>query len=309
VINFLKNIVQFILASIIGYVLLLIVWGEFMPRPLKKNLFNNIGGYGHTFSRLKEIKKLTNVDILFLGSSHTYRTFDNRFFEIEGLKIFNLGTNAQTAIQTEVLLERHLKRLKPKIVIYEVYPGNLSSDGIESAINILNNDKIDFNALKMALSYNHIKTYNALIFSIYSDLINKKIKYKEPNKKYGDTYISGGYVEKELKLFAYKKHKKRAWILDEKQIKLFEKNIELIKTTGAKLILVQAPITKNLYNAYSNNDYYDSLISTYGDYYNFNKIITIDDSLHFYDHHHLNQKGVELFNKKFIDDLGDKIKP
>lgn len=308
-INFLKNIVQFILASIIGYVLLLIVWGEFMPRPLKKNLFNNIGGYGHTFSRLKEIKKLTNVDILFLGSSHTYRTFDNRIFEIEGLKIFNLGTNAQTAIQTEVLLERHLKRLNPKIVIYEVYPGNLTSDGIESAINILNNDKIDFEALKMTLSYNHIKTYNALIFSIYSDLINKKIKYKEPNKKYGDTYISGGYVEKELKLFAYKKHKKRAWILEEKQIKSFEKNIELIKATGAKLILVQAPITKNLYNAYSNNDYYDSLISTYGDYYNFNKIITIDDSLHFYDHHHLNKKGVELFNKKFIDDLGDKIKP
>lgn len=308
-VKFVKNTIQFISISIIGYVILLVIWGEILPRPLKKNLFSNIGGYGHTFSRLNEVKKISNVDVLFLGSSHAYRAFDNRIFEKAGLKTFNLGSNAQTAIQTGVLLNRYLKHLNPKIVIYEVYPGNLSSDGIESAINIINNDKIDFDALKMALSYNHIKTYNALLFSIYSDLTGRKKCYKESIKRYEDTYIHGGYVEKKLKYFGYKTHKKAKWILNEKQLQTFNNNIKKIKSTRAKIILLQAPITNSLYNAHTNNDYYDSLVSSYGEYYNFNKMITVDDSLHFYDHHHLNQIGVEFFNEKLIEFLGEQLKP
>ena len=37
------------------------------------------------------------------------------------------------------------------------------------------------------------------------------------------------------------------------------------------------------------------------EYYNFNNIMEVDDSLHFYDAHHLNQDGVELFNEKLIE--------
>ncbi len=34
---------------------------------------------------------------------------------------------------------------------------------------------------------------------------------------------------------------------------------------------------------------------------NFNKLMKLDDSLCFYDKDHLNQKGVVLFNEKFIE--------
>jgi len=37
-----------------------------------------------------------------------------------------------------------------------------------------------------------------------------------------------------------------------------------------------------------------------GNYYNFNEMINLVDTLHFYDSHHLNQKGVRLFNEKII---------
>ena len=46
-------------------------------------------------------------------------------------------------------------------------------------------------------------------------------------------------------------------------------------------------------------------MQNYSSYYNFNTLIKLDDSLHFYDPHHLNQLGVETFNAELIDLLID----
>ena len=43
----------------------------------------------------------------------------------------------------------------------------------------------------------------------------------------------------------------------------------------------------------------------YSEYYNFNEIITLNDTLYFYDSHHLNQDGVNIFNKKLIELLNE----
>jgi len=308
VITFFRNIIHFVLVSVIGYIILLILWGEVVPRPLKKNLFNNIGGYGHTHARLKEIKTTSNIDVLFLGSSHTYRSFDTRIFDKHEIKSFNLGTNAQKAHQTNILLKRYLKKIKPKVVIYEVYPGNLSGDGVESTINIINNDNIDLNIVKLAFKQNNLKIYNALVFSVYYDVIQKKINYKQPKKSYDDVYINGGFVQKNIKYFKNISHKKSEWIIDRQQLKIFEENIKIIKENNIKLILVQAPITKNFYNSHSNNQYYDSIMNSLGNYYNFNKLMSVNDSLHFYDYHHLNQNGVNIFNEKMIKILGNQLR-
>lgn len=44
----------------------------------------------------------------------------------------------------------------------------------------------------------------------------------------------------------------------------------------------------------------------YGEYYDFNGLPELDDSLHFYDNVHLNQEGVEIFNKIVIEILFGK---
>ena len=82
-------------------------------------------------------RKIKNVDVLFLGSSHAYRGFDPRIFRKRGYSSFNLGSSAQTPSQTKVWLKRYLKHLNPKIVIYEVYPGTFSSDGIEASLDLV----------------------------------------------------------------------------------------------------------------------------------------------------------------------------
>ena len=82
------------------------------------------------FTRLKEVKTVKNVDILFLGSSHTYRGFDTSIFHDCGYSAFNLGSSSQTPIQTLTLANRYLKQLNPKLVVLEVYPGNFTGDGV-----------------------------------------------------------------------------------------------------------------------------------------------------------------------------------
>jgi hypothetical protein len=91
--------------------------------------------------------------------------------------------------------------------------------------------------------------------------------------------------------------------INPKQLEALEKAIELIKSQGRDIVLVQAPTTATQYGSILNNTMFDSLMSRQGYYKNYNQILALNDSLHFYDSHHLNQAGVKIFNTKFIEDL------
>ena len=91
-----------------------------------------------------------------------------------------------------------------------------------------------------------------------------------------------------------------------KQLKLFEEILLMLRSKKIKVVLVYVPIPKPNFDSYTNNMYFDTLMSKYSEYYNFNRIISLNDSLHFFDSHHLNQKGVELFNKKLIRLIDEK---
>lgn len=298
------SIVKFIVFFSFSYILLLVLWGEIMPhKELKKNLNYKIGSYGHLYSRIQEIKHRQYADILFIGSSHCYRGFDVRIFRENGLSSFNLGSSRQTPMQTKVLLKRHLDEISPKLVIYEVSSGAFSGDGVESSLDIIANDRNDLHSITMALSQNHIKVYNALIYGLYSDIFGRNRGYAENIKKGDDRYIAGGFVEKELKFFDYEKHTPSKIVVEDKQLQSFRMVIDFFKEREIPYILVQAPITRSRYLSYSNNKMFDTLMRSFGVYYNFNEIICLDDCLCFYDSHHLNQYGVKLFNEKLIEIL------
>jgi hypothetical protein len=61
-----------------------------------------------------------------------------------------------------------------------------------------------------------------------------------------------------------------------------------------------------MYKSFSNNDEFEDKIEKYGVYYNFNELIELDDRLHFYNAHHLNQNGVEIFNTKLLEILSQE---
>src|SRR5690606_34083464 len=80
----------------------------------------------------------------------------------------------------------------------------------------------------------------------------------------------------------------------------FERILAMLKNGGFEFVLVQAPITPGLYQSYSNNDATDKYFKTTGKYYNFNEILSLSETAHFYDLHHLNQTGVNIFDTELI---------
>jgi hypothetical protein len=296
--RFIKSIFLFGLIFIGIYCIGVFIHGTFMP---KANPFKS--SYGHLNARLQEVKNFKNVDILFGGASRSYRGFDTRIFQEHGYYTFNLGSSSQTPLQTNLLLKRYSEALGPKLVILEVNPGIFSSDGVESALDVINNDKVDVELIKMVLTINHFKTYRNLIYALERDLFKINLNYHQPIKQGEDTYISGGYVERERerKLFnASGNIQKIKWEPNKKQLAAFDEIISSLKEQNIDYILVSAPSAYVDYNSYINRSDFTALMEIYGEYYDFNKIVDMDDSLHFYDASHLNQNGVDIFDEKLI---------
>jgi len=299
--KFLRNIFLFIAFTVLFYPVMLIVWGEFAPAKLKKNLNYRIGSHGHMYTRLKELKATENPDILVVGSSTVYRGYDPRIFEKHGIKLFNLGSSAQTPIQTQYLLEKYLLQVKPKLLVYDVSPLVFSIDGIESSLDLIANDEFNTDLVYMAFNVNHLKVYNTLIFAKYVDLFNRKKEFKEDIKRRVDTYITGGFVERELSFNTNENYESLNWAFNRHQFKRFEDIIAFLKSSDIQFFLVQSPISPSFYHAHLNNDEFDDYMLRHGEYMNFNQIINLDDSLHFYDAFHLNQNGVEKYNHSLIE--------
>lgn len=298
--KFIISIFKFIFFIILFYIGFIILWGDLSP--LKKNLNYKIGPGGHTYTRLKEVKNTKDVDLLFLGSSHTYRGFDTRIFNELGYKSFNLGTNSQTPIQTEFLLNRYLDSLNPKIIVFEVCPFVFSLDGVESTLEIISNDYINFETIKMALKQNHLKIYNTLIYGLYREtLYDDKNNYSESRERNNDTYIDGGFVEITHKPYRRHQFEQQKWKYNKDQFVSFKNIVDLIDRKKIKLVLIQAPVTSDLYNSYQNNNEFDLEMRKYGVYYNHNEMLQLNDTMHFFDFHHLNKNGIKIFNASLLD--------
>ncbi len=304
--KFALNLFSFFLFSFVFYLIALLVWGSYAPQLLKPNLDYRVGSNGHMFSRLAEVKKTKDVDILFLGSSHTYRGFDTRIFSKAEWKSFNLGSSSQTPLQTSVLLDRYLAQLNPKTVIYEVYPETFIIDGVESSLGLIANDKNDWYSFKMTLKINNIKTYNTFLYGSMRDLFILNKSYHEPVMKDNDTYIPGGFVQRDIDYYKPIDFDKTKISINKKQLESFHQIIALLKRKDIDVILVYAPISTAKYKSYSNNLYFDSIMESYSEYYNFNEMIHLNDSTDFYDADHMNQFGVEKFNIKLIEILNKR---
>ncbi|MEA3448032.1 MAG: hypothetical protein U9Q98_06230 [Bacteroidota bacterium] len=254
------------------------------------------------YTRMQEVKNVHQPDILILGSSHAYRGFDVRIFEQAGYKTFNMGSSSQTPVQTLLLLKRYLNDINPGFVIFEVSPDVLASDGVESAVDVIANDKNDFRSLLMAFKINNVKVYNTLLYAFMNDLFNVNKNFEEPlvKPKRKDTYIPGGYVEKKMKYYTSKTKPKKTFEFKDMQLEAFKKNIADLKREKIEYILVYTPVANDLYTSFTNVETFDSIMHTHGDYYNFNEIMQLTDTLHFYDSQHLNQTGVREFNNRLL---------
>jgi hypothetical protein len=307
--RFVGRSLLFLLFAACCYVFLLVGWQELgiLKKTVRKNMRYRIGEYGHTYSRMQELDTTKGIDLLFIGSSHAYRGFDTRLFDVKGIRSFNMGSSSQTPKQTVHLLQKYWAQLQPKAVVFEVYPlSTFELDGTEAALDIISNSKVDRYALRMALEVNQLSVYNTLIYTTYSQLFTQDAHFVEPMHKNHDTYISGGYVEKDMwqNKNETNEEEKRWQVLSEQQ-KAFDEIIRFFEAKGIPFLLVWAPINSKRYQSYQNNNEMDSIFASKGNYLNYNQRLNLNDSLDFYDVDHLNLNGVNVFNCALIEQLDD----
>lgn len=270
--------------------------------PMKGNLKLVRGGFGHLYSRLLEADSIHDIDILFLGSSHTYRGFDTELFNLNGVSSFNLGSSGQTPDVTYLLLKEYINKINPKRVIYEVYPKTIFNQSIGSRIDLISNTKPTYFGF-LELSDIGMDEINSAILRFWNnifseDLIEKKVKGS-------DYYRPGGYVKNNSIRNNFNFDKECLSLeLNNPGFLYFKKNLELIKSLGIEVILVFAPIPGDTYNRYYQMDRVDSIFDNQGlRYINYNSM-SLNDTLHFKDDDHLNHDGVQLFNRNLMIDLG-----
>ena len=257
------------------------------------------------FNRIKEIQDYQNSDLLFLGSSHSYRSFDTRVFQKHGITSFNLGSSSQTPMQTEVLLKEYLDMINPKLIIYEICPKELESDGIESTTDLISNNHIGFDICWLALKTGNVRVINTLIYALFQEYFyHIRDSFSEDIVKGVDCYVSGGFVEKmEYTTFENDFNlTPRNYMIRSCQLKSFEHCIEMIKNRNIPLLLVTAPVPRTTYESRLNQEEFNKIISSYGQYIDFNMILHLDDTC-FYDSNHLAQPGVVVFDECMIQVL------
>ncbi len=305
--NFLKNIILFSLFFSITYISGVFIFGHFIDNEYKTNLKYSRGYYGHLYSRIHNIKDYKNIDILFLGSSHTYRGFDTRIFKKQNIITFNLGSSAQTPIQSLTLVKRYINELNPKLIIMEVFPSTFSIDGVESALDIISNTDPTIGYLDMIFKTKSFKVFNTYLYAYTKSLLPINNNFLEPKIIDKDTYIDGGFVQREIE-FNSSTQKEitclNQYKYNDNQLDALHDIVDFAKENNTKIAFVYAPVSKNKTQEYNNHELPDSIYASFNiPYINFRELKGINDSIHFYDSHHLNQNGVTIFNDTLIQEL------
>ena len=279
----------------------------------------NPGGSHQTLARFREADQSDPVDVVFLGSSHAYRGFDPRRFEAIGLKSCNLGSSSQTPLNTLTVLERQIKHLQPRLVIYALHQSALSIDGMESFYDLLANTPLDYSMVKMAWRTQQPQAWPALISTAVRNIRFPFEEAKQlPSVLRSETYLKGGYIECKQEFPAERfdrlnKYRYGQWSygLSNVQLGYFQECIQMIKDSGANLVVCSYPIpkeTRGIIADYEvNQKKIASLLAGIGVHFvDFNETMTLDTRTHYFDELHLNQVGVEKFNESLITWLKNK---
>lgn len=293
------RISTFVPLAAVGYLLLICLMGDL---GWVRTGITTMGEAGHLNSRVKDIRHYHDVDILFLGSSHCYRTFDTRTFNEAGYTCFNLGSSNQTPMQTYVLLQQYLDSLNPRQVIFEVHPDIMRNDGVESAVNVLCNVPLTGEAVKMALRTHNMKALNTLIYATYSQKIRHRLDTFAEDTLIGHyRYIPGGFCEVDTCEFEIKQYPKKELTINSQQLMALKKCLAMMDERHIPYLLVETQDAQQLRTTYTNHEWFEQQMAALGPYHY--AVLPMVDTVHFFNSDHLGKPGREMYNAYLIEYL------
>ena len=261
---------------------------------------------GDTYFKYREFNKSQLHDIVFVGSSRAYRGYSPFIFEKYNYNCFNLGTSAQSIKNTYFVIKHYINILNCKLLLVDVFAGSFTKNQLESSSDLIENIDNPKAAYEIATHNFDVRTINiaSLRYLTETDAAYfKKIDYV--GKGYSSNTDSMS-LEKKKQFFEKVKliHKKIK--IEEEQIEYFNKIIDLCISKNVKVVIVHSPVSY-FYNYEIHQPFIDLLMPQINKnnivFYDFSKCDSINTADHFYDDSHLNQAGVEIFNKQLINQL------
>ena len=298
--KFILKVIKFALGFFFIYVIVLNIFQEIVPGPFKPNILYEAGD-NLVIRKIEESDTMSRIDVLILGSSHAYDSFNPLFFENEGLTAYNWGTSQQSHVQTSMILDKYLDRLEPGLVVYEVFPEIFNATGRESMADFLNAGKpFEVGFFDLFQYENSISLLNT-----YFIKESRKVLGIEPNLELNiiENDYYKGYVAKNETSAAKDVLPTIKWVPRSSQLSAFESNLKFLKSRSIPYILVIAPYPFK----YSNECEINSYFSSKGKFLNYNNILQFDSKIDFSDHHHMNTNGVKKLNLHFVKYLKDII--
>lgn len=144
-------------------------------------VFTTIHFQENTKETFNELSSQTNIDVIFYGSSRSYRTFNPLIIDSYSKTVsFNLSGEALRVPITDLIFEESLKDTNPKLAVLEIHPQTLKfpTDSIYKGIQLRSLDFVSntsFNKLLKVLKYYNINEY----LPTYSKLIRNHKKWNE----------------------------------------------------------------------------------------------------------------------------------
>lgn len=301
--HFVGRTLLFALVACVGYILLLCLFGD-LGWARTGNF--KAGNQGHIFTRMKEARDYHDIDVLFLGSSHCYRTFDTRFYEANGIHCYNLGSSNQSPIQTRVLLDAYLDSLHPKFVVFEVHDDIMRNDGVESAVDMLINVPITAEASKMAWGLKNMKVLNTWAYSLYNQKVMHRLdNFVEDSVIFNFRHVRGGFLENDSCNFVKRNYARKSLTIQPKQLKALKQCLAMLDERNIPYLLVETQDALQYRKSVKNHEWFEKQMSALGPYYY--EVLPLVDTLHFFDSYHFNKEGVRIFNEHFINILREQL--
>lgn len=208
-------------------------------------------GYGSDVWSFYELKR-NSLDVVFLGSSHSYASFSPDVIEEKaGLKSYNFATQQQPLSITYYYMREAIRRHQPQTIVLEARMLTVDDEFMKEGVV---RDALD----KMPLSFNKVKAINASIekpqdrVSYYLNIIKYHNRYGSLNKN----DILSGFLRNGIDNSGFKalESKPDIWNdntevlkIEEKQ-KISDKNLfylermmDLADAHGLRLIIVKSP--------------------------------------------------------------------
>lgn len=253
---------------------------------------------GAAYQSFKEFDKNKKYDILILGSSHAYRGYDPRIFFKNGYLAYNLGTSGQSILNTYDLAVNYITSNNNKLIIIDIFSGTFSGDDFESSSNLITNIPDVYLAEKIALSLRDIRGVNMFVQRLFSG--------KQPPSFVDNGYVGSGFCEKKDSIKGNVKYTHGEIVSAQKSLISFEELLFFCKKNNFNVVFVSHPMPKE-YSIVAYNHFAEKLKPIIDKYnyrwYDFSFNHNLNSKNHFFDHNHLNQAGVLIFDSLLIEKL------